>query len=203
MLKELLESQFYIIFPKAEDKVLILEERQECGDFSVIDPRACVRCKYVCNDKPKDREQLKMTCTEPVSIVNMEQVFSYVREDLGEVCDYMMEGANTSVLVEMSCSTTEYVKNKRLKARGQLYNTLEKLFTCPSIKCHIEKKAIHYVIFSWKETFPADAGMNDVEKSMRDMTILADAVYSPDNESKFDFGFKLKEIRYPSILSLS
>ena len=35
------------------------------------------------------------------------------------------------------------------------------------------------------------------------MTILADAVYSPDNESKFDFGFKLKEIRYPSILSLS
>jgi len=203
MLKELLESQFYIIFPKAENTVLMVKERQESGDFTIIDPKACARCKYICSDEPKDREQLKVSCFNPVSIVNMEQVFSYVQEDLGEVCDYMMETATSFVLVEMSCATTEYVENKRSKARGQLYNTLEKLFTCPSIKEHIENKTIHYVIFSWKETVPIGSEMDEVEKSMRDMTILADAVYSPDNELKFDFGFRLREIRYPYILNMS
>ena len=45
--------------------------------------------------------------------------------------------------------------------------------------------------------------MDDVERSMRDMTIMADAVYSPDNESKFELDFKLREIRYPDVLRLS
>ena len=35
---------------------------------------------------------------------------------------------------------------------------------------------------------------------MTGMTVMADEVYSPDNESKFDFGFKMKEIRYPYAL---
>lgn len=203
MLKELFESQFYITYPKAKDKVLMVEERQENGDFSIIDPKACARCKYVCSDEPKDREQLKVACNEHVCIVNMEQVFSYVQEDLGRVCDYMLEATDSSVLVEMSCSTPENVKSKRPIARGQLHNTLEKLFTCPPIRTHIEKKTFHYVVFSWKETVPANAEMDDVERSMRDMTIMADAVYSPDNESKFELDFKLREIRYPDVLRLS
>lgn len=203
MLKELFESQFYITYPKAKDKMLMVEERHESGVFSIIDPRACVGCKYVCSDEPKDREQLKVACTESASIVDMEQVFSFVQEDLGEVCDYMLEATDSSVLVEMSCSTPEYVMSKRPKARGQLHNTLEKLFTCPPIRKHIENKANRFVVFSWKETVTSNVEMDDVERSMRDMTILADAVYSPDNESKFDFGFKLKEIRYPSVLILS
>ena len=34
------------------------------------------------------------------------------------------------------------------------------------------------------------------------MNLLADDVYSPDNESKFDFDFKFKEVRYPFELKL-
>ena len=58
-------------------------------------------------------------------------------------------------------------------------------------------------MFSWRETIPDDEEMDFVESSMKGMTLMADEVYSSDNESKFDFGFKLKEIRYPSILVLS
>lgn len=32
---------------------------------------------------------------------------------------------------------------------------------------------------------------------------MADEVYSPDNESKFGFCFKLKEIRYPHALVMN
>lgn len=200
MLKELLEAHFYCTFPKVEDKVLIVNEVTKSGNFSLVDPKACAGCKFVCNEEPSEREQLKVTSTKPVSIVNLEQAFSYIQEDVGEVCDYMLDSTDTTMLVEMTCSTTEYVKSKRPKARGQLYNALEKLFTCHPVRSHIEKRTLHYVIFSWKETFPDEAEMDDAEKSMRGMTILADAVYSPDNESKFDFGFKMKEIRYPNAL---
>ena len=43
--------------------------------------------------------------------------------------------------------------------------------------------------------------MDDIESSMKGMTVLNDVIYSPDNESKFDFGFKLREIRYPDLLA--
>lgn len=42
--------------------------------------------------------------------------------------------------------------------------------------------------------------MDSIEFSMKGMILMSDETYSPDNESKFDFGFKLKEIRYPDVL---
>ena len=58
------------------------------------------------------------------------------------------------------------------------------------------------MVFSWKETFDRNAVADYVEKNMTDMTMMADEAYSPDNESHFDFGFKLKEIRYPFALAM-
>jgi hypothetical protein len=58
------------------------------------------------------------------------------------------------------------------------------------------------VVFSWKETFAPDLKEDIVERNMADMTIMTDVIYSPDNELKFDFGFKLREIRYPDTLVL-
>lgn len=56
------------------------------------------------------------------------------------------------------------------------------------------------MVFSWKETFPENQEMDSVEASMKGMILMSDEVYSPDNESKFDFEFKMKEIRYPDVL---
>ena len=56
------------------------------------------------------------------------------------------------------------------------------------------------MVFSWKETFPKNQEMDSLEASMEGMILMSDEVYSPDNESKFDFGFKMKEIRFPDVL---
>lgn len=202
MLKELFETSFYITFPKKEDKVLMLEERIAQGDFGLVDNHACQGCRYVCSDNIEEREQLKVHGDLQVGILSMDQVFDYVREDVGKISDYLLEGKNSAFLIEMSCSTIDYVKGKRIKARGQLYNTLSLLFTNPDVKSHLEKKVARYVVFSWKETGPDDVEMDSVETSMKDMILMSDEVYSPDNESKFDFGFKLREIRYPDVLSV-
>ena len=191
MLKELFEAHFYGTFHKKDNVPLMLNELTQIGNFGLVDPKACLGCRFVCN----------VNCNQHVNIINLEQVFSFVKEDVGEVCDYLLDGSNFTILVEMTCSTTEYVQGKRTKARGQLYNALEKLYTCPSVKEHIERKGTRYVIFSWRETFPINSEIDDIEKNMRDMTLLADSVYSPDNESKFDFGFMLREIRYPYVLA--
>lgn len=200
MLKELFEASFYVTFPKKEDTILMLDERMAEGDFSLVDAKACQGCKYVCSDNLDEREQLKVHSDKQVSVVSLDQVFGYVREDVGEISDYLLDGEESAIVVEMTCSTTDYVKGKRVKARGQLYNTLMLLNSNPDVRNHLEKKSSRYVVFSWKETFPENQEMDSVEASMKGMILMSDEVYSPDNESKFDFGFKMKEIRYPDVL---
>lgn len=70
------------------------------------------------------------------------------------------------------------------------------------MKVYINRKTKNYAIFSWKETFDSSIKSDEVEDMMTGMFAMADAVYSPDNESNFDFDFKFKEIRYPHVLSL-
>ena len=198
-MKELFEASFYITFCKKEDTMLMLDERNEHGDFVLVDKHACQGCKYICNDKQEEREQLKVHGDKQVSIISLDQVFSYVCEDVGEISDYLLEGTDTAIVVEMSCSTTDYVKGKRVKALSQLYNTLSLLNTSPDVRNHLESKKTRYVVFSWKETFP-DEEMDSIESSMKGMILMSDEFYSPYNESKFEFGFKLREIRYPDVL---
>lgn len=202
MLKELFEAHFYRTFRKVENKVLMLDERTVSGDFSLLDSFACQGCKYVCDVDPAAREQLKVHSEQPVYTLSINQVFSFVSdaEEVGEICDYMIEGDKSSTLVEMTCSTTDYVKDKRQKARRQLHNTLVLLFANPIIGEHIQNKLLRYAVFSWKETFPENEEMDSVERSMMEMTLMTDEVYSPDNESNFSYGFKLREIRYPDVL---
>lgn len=201
MLKELFEASFYITFPKKEDTILMLDERTAQGDFGLVDTKACQGCKYVCSDNPNEREQLKAHSDKQVSIVSLDQVFGYVKDNVGEISDFLLDGTESVIVVEMTCSTTDYVKGKRVKARGQLYNTLSLLSMNPDVRNHLENKQSRYVVFSWKETFPENQEMDSVEASMKGMILMSDEVYSPDNESKFDFGFKMKEIRYPDVLT--
>lgn len=200
MLKELFEGNFYITYPKISEKVLLLNEWTRTGDFYLTDDNACRDCEHICCDDPNEREQMKVMAEVPVNIISIDQVVSYVKEDIGMSCDFMLDDTNMTALVEMTCSTTKYVVDKRQTARRQLYNTLCILYLNPIIREHIEKHAFRYVVFSWKDTIDdsRDPQENDwVEKNMIGMTMMPDIVYSPDNESRFDFDFKLKEIRYP------
>jgi hypothetical protein len=203
MLKELFEGHFYGTFHAVSDRLLQLDEKTRNGDFTLIDQKACRDCRYVCRGDENNREQLKVRSTSPASIMSIEQVFSFVREEVGDICDYMLESGDVTTLIEMTCSTSGYVKDKRQKARGQLYNTLSLLYTNPVVREHLETRALRYVVFSWKKTFVPGDEIDSVERNMMDMTRINDSVYSPDNESKFEFGYKLKEIRYPDFLVLS
>lgn len=203
MLKELFEGHFYRIFPAVGERLLQLDEKTKDGDFTLLDDNACRDCRYVCNDDVNNREQLKVWSASPANIISIDQVFSFVREEVGDICDYMVESGDVTALIEMTCSTSGYVKDKRQKAREQLYNTLVLLHNSPVVRKHLEVRTSRYVVFSWKETFAPGAEVDSVEQSMMDMTQMSDSVYSPDNESKFEFGYKFKEIRYPDTFMLS
>lgn len=200
MLKELYEGHFYGTFPKVDDRVLNLREYNYNGNFSLLDQKACQYCHHVCDTNPANREQMKVESSEDIHVISLEEVFSYVKEDMGETSDYLLESDDSVAVIEMTCSTSGYVTEKRQKARHQLYNTLTHLMTSPVVKGHIERLIRHYVVFSWKETFDNSHEEDTVAQSMTGMTVMADEVYSPDNESRFYFGFKLKEIRYPYAL---
>lgn len=91
MLKELFEGHFYGTFPKIADKVLNLTERIQAGTFSLLDPNACRGCRFVCDSDAERREQMRVESTHPVCSISLDEVFSYVKEDLGETSDFLLE----------------------------------------------------------------------------------------------------------------
>lgn len=198
MLKELFESSFYITYPARSHVKVALEEQVYSADFSLVDLKACRGCRCVCNDDQEGRQQLLVDTRTDVHVISLDDVFGYVAEKLGDTCDYMLDDDRQVVLVEMTCSSSDYVIGKRQKARGQLYNSLCVLYANPNLQKHIVEKQSRYVVFSWKETKTAGRTDDDsVEADMLAMMGMADEVYSPDNVSKFDFGFQLREIRFP------
>ena len=75
MLKELFEGHFYGSFPKIADKVLNLTERVQTGPFSLLDPKACQGCRFICDSEPERREQMRVESTLPVSSISLDEAF--------------------------------------------------------------------------------------------------------------------------------
>lgn len=197
MLKELFESCFYVTFPVKSGYTVNLTETTHNGDFALKDANACRKCRFVCDSISENQKQLLIRSVYNVNIIEVNDIFAPIKENLGEMCDYILDDNNKFVLVEMTCSTKDYVGSKRVKCIGQLYNTLTILRTCGPIRMHIENEKEREAIFSWKETHePADM-LDIVEISMTAMTDMGDDVYSPYNISSFEDGFKYREIRYP------
>lgn len=202
MLKELFEAHFYATFPKKHGVFLQVDECTYQDYFSLVDISACRGCHFVCNIDLASREQLKVHSNMTTNVVNLAQVFNYVQEEIGETCDYMLESGQAVALVEMTCTSFNYIKDKRQKARSQLRNTLTLLHTNPDVRCHIESLIDHYAVFSWRETFNPTIS-DSVAQSMTGMLEMTDEVYSPFNESKFDFDFRLREVRYPDCFEMA
>ena len=110
----------------------------------------------------------------------------------------MLENKETIALIEMGCTESTYYESKRVKARKQLFNTLFFLDGCPNVNHHLDLKGKKYVIFSWKQKDSRSLS-DSIASSMKAMTLLPDKIYSPLNESNFDFDFRWKEIHFPDI----
>lgn len=199
MLKELFESSFFRTFKKQGEQ-LFLTESSHVGEFSLKDSLACHDCKDKCDEEEGRREQIRIKTRDVVFVMKLDQVFELCEENLGENCDFIIDDSRTIALIEMTCSNSDYIVGKRIKARRQLFNTLCILFTNPDLRFHIEKEQTKFVVFSWKNTGGGHI-TDSAEYTMGQFTAMTDEVYSPDNVSKFDFGFQYKEIRYPDILN--
>lgn len=202
MLKELFESTFYITHPSKNGALVNIQEYSSIGEIHLCDSAACRNC-LVCISHPEYRRNINIFSNTSVNYISVEQVFSYVSEDLGDSCDYLLADSNRASLLEMTCSESKYVDNergKRMKARGQLLNTLIHLFENKNVRDFLSNKSSKYVIFSWKDSSPVKDTTDDVENNFRSFANITDEVYSIDNVQKFDFDFLFKEVRYPDVL---
>ncbi|MCQ2217127.1 MAG: hypothetical protein MJZ33_01420 [Paludibacteraceae bacterium] len=198
MLKELFESCFYVTFPAKAGCVVNLTEVLYRGDFALVDSEACRDCRYMCSRVDSEREQLLIRSADGIiNAIKVDDLFAPIGENLGRMCDFILDDGHKMALIEMTCATKEHVGSKRVTCIGQLYNTLTNLRTCGPVKEHIEKETECEAVFSWKETNAPSDLTDPIEASMTAMTDLADEVYSADNVSRFDDGFIYREIRYP------
>lgn len=199
MIKELFESSFFHKKPIVDAPNINFIEYPCKGQFSLCDKLACSGCKHVCSQNIKDRKQLLVYSREVVYVMKLDQLFKVIKS-AGENCDYMIDDSFVMALIEMTCTSSEYIESKRQKAISQLYSTLQTMCENYDVRRHIEREKARFVIFSWKDT-SRDESYDAVEESMILMTEMSDEVYSIDNVSNFDFGFKFKEIRYPDTLN--
>lgn len=154
---------------------------------------------HSCGDIDRAHMQIVKTDTT-VNALKLDDVFELVKEPIGDNCDYLLEDDKKSALIELTCSNEDYVKSKRTKAKEQLLSTLEMLYMNSIIRIHFERKSEKYVVFSWRDTTKRDMKDDLASFNMLEMTKMSDATYSLDNESRFEFDFKYKEIRYPDKL---
>lgn len=200
MLKELFESAFYLTHPRKPGTLLMLNETVHQGTFSMCDPVACADCDH-CRANPDERKNINIHSSEDVNVLGLSQVYALMASDPGDNCDYMLESCGVPCMLEMTCSQQQYVeKSKRSHAMSQLYSTLCVLFEVPDIRAHMERAAKRYAIFSWKNTDLLEDDTDGVERGFLPFTRFAEETYSIDNEQRFDFGFRFKEVRYPDTL---
>lgn len=202
MLKELVEANFYLTFPKRTGILLNITETFKKGLFSLMDPVACSSCER-CILHVSERENVKVSSTKGFCIVNVSQIASFTSESLGLICDYLMTGENSVVFLEMTCSEEKFVeRGKRIRAKSQLLNTIIVFSANPAIYSFIRKKEKRLAVFSWKDTSVPKDSEDAVEMSFNVFDDFADDLYSQDNIQVLDSGFLMKEIRYPYILNL-
>lgn len=201
MLKELFESSFFLVYPIKGNKTPCLLQSEKKGSFSLIDETACASCIRPCYNKDGQREQLCLFSNDSVNILKLDQVFELLQDSYGDNCDFVLDGHQVFMLLEMKCCQAKYSESERCKARNQLYHTIYVLKNVPVINKHIVNSIKKYVIFSWKITSDNDNNDDMVAINMTDMTSFVDETYSIDNESYFDNDFYYKEVRYPDILN--
>lgn len=200
MLKELFESAFYLTHSRKADSLLMLNEAAHQGTFSMCDPAACASCEH-CRTNPEEKKNLIVHSSDEVHVLELAQVYALMVSNPDDNCDFMLESRGVPCVLEMTCSRQKYVeKSKRLHAMSQLYSTLCVLFAVPDIRAHMERAAKRYAIFSWKNTDLLEDDADGVERGFLPFTRFAEETYSIDNEQRFDFGFRFKEVRYPDTL---
>lgn len=202
MLKELFEGTFYWTFPKKTDTVVNIQEKIYSGVFSLNDPIACGSCK-VCMSDESQRKNIVVSTLSPLSVISVSQVVSYIKDSIGNNCDYMMANMKTVCFIEMTCSSVEYVNRyesgKRMTAKTQLSNTTSIFMSNPNVRTFIDGKENRIAVFSWKDTSHPNDADDMTEKGFEVFSEIAKDL-SLDKNALYINGFLFKEIIYPEVL---
>ena len=203
MLKEQIEKSFYLTCPKRTNCLVNLTEDCKQGEFKLCDEIACRTCR-ICNSDASQRENLRVTSSQPVYVIWMNQVLSYLKNRVVS-CDAILSNNEIMVFLEMTCSKAKYVnsdKGKRSKAIDQLVSTINLFRNNSDLSDYMYARSVRYAIFSWKDTSQPRDEHDPVETGFTPFTDFSDAVYSIDNYRNLDNGFTFKEIRYPDVLRI-
>lgn len=205
MLKEQIESSFYITFPKKANTTVNIVEKEYQGSFSLCDSKACEKCP-LCKIDESERVNIIISSKEALSLISVGEVASFVQGGIGKNCDYLLANNKTVLFIEMTCSTSEnvdgYNYGKRMTAQSQLLNTIHVFSANPNLREFMFRKGKRYAIFSWKDTSKSKDEKDKVEIGFETFTQMAEDVYSKDNIQYLTKEFILKEIRYPEVLEI-
>ena len=200
MLKEVIEKDFFLSYPKRDSNELVnVEERMCVGTFSLSNEDSCCRCLHTANC---NNENLIVNSDMPVYVLRAQSFLKYLHQsDFGKNADLLMCGDDAFRLVEMTCSKNEYVANcgykigKRDEAYNQCENLLLLLYGCYPVAEFIKSHSIKEAIFSWRKTDEFD----DEDGNMFHMLKLQehiDRVYTRNMSNGFTFRTHL----YPELL---
>lgn len=200
VLKEVIEKDFFLSYPKRDSNELVnVEERMYVGTFSLSNEDSCCRCLHTANC---NNENLIVNSDMPIYVLRAQSFLKYLHQsDFGKNADLLMCGDDAFRLVEMTCSKNEYVANcgykigKRDEAYNQCENLLLLLYGCYPVAEFIKSHSIKEAIFSWRKTDEFD----DEDGNMFHMLKLQehiDRIYTRNMSNGFTFRIHL----YPELL---
>lgn len=146
-MKQLLENNFTVAHGRAAGSVMVIENTCPAGSFTIADAAACGACSYFfkmnCN-----QTVLKVHAATEVRQIEFEYFINAFPRITGQRCDFIFHDAGQKiVLSDLTCSRSEYIDThlrdgkpeigKRAKVRGQIEESIKKLYAVPAIAAHI------------------------------------------------------------------
>lgn len=200
MLKEVIEKDFFITYPKRDNCELVnVEESVYIGAFSLSNEDSCCRCLHSadCNN-----ENLIVESDVSIHVLRAQSFLKYINQsDFGKNADLLMCDELTFRIVEMTCSKNEYVANrgykigKREEAYRQCENLLILLYGCYPIAEFINSRSAKEAIFSWRKTDEFDKEDGHMFHMLK-MQEYIDREYT----RKMSHGFTFRTHLYPEVL---
>ena len=147
-MKQLLETDYTVAHGRLAGTIPVIETIYSSGDFVLADAKACSECSYF----------YKMNCEQLVlkvhSATDVHQIeFEYFINAFGKItgkrCDYIFHDAGQKIVMsDFTCSRSEFIDThlrdgkteagKRVTVRGQIEESIRKLYAVPAIAAHID-----------------------------------------------------------------
>lgn len=211
-MKHLLDNDYVAAIGKKVGTVIVADMSYTNG-FYLTDPISCNGCSYFFKMSCDGKTLLVDANGKTVTVLEHENFMNTCGTNTGGNCDYIIYDNSKVAFIDLYCGLEQFlydhavdgvmVKGKRKKVREQAENSIQRLYSVPSIAAYLNSIPDKLGVIGYRvkddEIYPAlPVTISKSEKMMMQMTRELESRHL---SSPMSHGFRFLQIKYPQPLT--